>query len=168
MPVVSVGRMPQLSTIHSEMNRLFSTVFDTPTTRGAGDGAMRRWIPAMDLIEADEHFVVKADLPGMTEDDVKVEIQDDVLKISGERKTELEDKHEGFYRLERTSGSFSRALTLPEGIDAADVTATFANGVLDVRFPKPVEAAPHRVQIAVGATEPKTIEADAAATPSEQ
>jgi HSP20 family protein len=168
MPVVHVGRTPELSTIHSEMNRLFSTVFDTPTTRGAGNGAMRRWIPAMDLIEADEHFVVKADLPGMTTDDVKVEIEDNVLKISGERKTELEDKHEGFYRLERTSGSFSRALTLPEGIDPAAVTATFADGVLDVRFPKPVEAAPHRVEITVGATEPQAIEADAAATPSDQ
>jgi HSP20 family protein len=168
MPVITFGGTPQLSTIHGEMNRLFSTLFDTPTMRGAGNGAMRRWIPAMDLIEADEHFVVKADLPGMTEADVKIEIQDNVLKISGERKTEREDKHEGFYRLERTSGSFSRALTLPEGIDPAAVTATFANGVLDVRFPKPVQAAPHRVQIAVGATEPQTIEADAAATPSDQ
>ena len=167
MPVVSVGRIPELSTIHSEMNRLFSTVFDTPTTRGAGNGAMRRWIPAMDLIEADEHFVVKADLPGMTDDDVKVEIQDNVLKISGERKTELEDKHEGFYRLERTSGSFSRALTLPEGINPAAVTATFANGVLSVRFPKPVQATPHRIEIAVGTTDPQTIEADAAGTPSD-
>jgi HSP20 family protein len=168
MPVVRVGRIPELSTIHSEMNRLFSTVFDTPTTRGAGNGAMRRWIPAMDLIEADEHFVVKADLPGMTADDVKVEIQDNVLEISGERKTELEDKHAGFYRIERTSGSFSRALTLPEGIDPAAVIATFADGVLDVRFPKPVEAAPHRVEITVGAAEPQAIEADAAATPSDQ
>ena len=168
MPVVSVGRIPELSTIHSEMNRLFSTFFDTPTTRGVGSGAIRRWIPAMDLIEAGEHFVVKADLPGMTEDDVKIEIEDDVLKISGERKTELENKHEGFYRLERTSGSFSRALTLPEGIDPAAVTATFANGVLDVRFPKPVQAAPHRIQIAVSGTHPQTIETDDAATPSDQ
>src|SRR4051794_32586213 len=73
MPVVRVGRNPELSTIHSEMNRLFSTFFDTPTTRGVGNGAMRRWIPAMDLVEAGEHFVVKADLPGMTQDDVTIE-----------------------------------------------------------------------------------------------
>jgi HSP20 family protein len=168
MPVVSVGRIPELSTIHGEMNRLFSTFFDTPTTRGAANGAIRRWIPAMDLVEAGEHFVVKADLPGMTEADVKIEIEDNVLKISGERKNELEDKHEGFYRLERTSGSFSRALTLPEGIDPAAVTATFANGVLEVRFPKPVQAAPHRVQIAVGGSEPQAIDAQAPATPADQ
>ena len=119
-------------------------------------------------LASDGRVVVKADLPGMTEDDVKIEIEDDVLKISGERKTELEEKHEGFYRLERTSGSFSRALALPEGIDPAAVTATFANGVLDVRFPKPVQAAPHRIQIAVGGTQPQTVEADDAATPSDQ
>jgi HSP20 family protein len=163
MPVVRFDRSPEISTIHSDMNRVLSTFFGTPTERGAGNGAMRRWIPAMDLVEAGEHFVVKADLPGMTEADVKIEIEDNVLTISGERKTELEDKHEGFYRLERTSGAFHRALTLPEGIDPAAVTATFASGVLEVRFPKPVQAEPHRVQIAVGGTEPQTIEADKAA-----
>ena len=155
MPVVRLGRTPDLST---EVNRLFSTFFDTPTARGAGGATVRRWIPAMDLVEAGEHYVVKADLPGMTEADVKIEIENNVLTISGERKAELEDKHEGFYRLERTSGSFSRALTLPEGLDPESVTATFANGVLEVRVPKPVPAAPHRVQIAVGGGEPQTIE----------
>ncbi len=168
MPVVSVGPSPEISTIHGEMNRLFSTFFDTPTARGAGNGAMRRWIPAMDLVEAGEHYVVKADLPGMTEADVNIEVQNDVLKISGERKTEREDKHQGFYRLERTSGAFSRALTLPEGIDPETVTATFANGVLEVRFPKPVQAQPHRVQIAVGAAEPQTSHGDADVTHSDQ
>ena len=168
MPVVSIGRTPEISTIHGEMNRLFSTFFDTPTARRAGNGAMHRWIPAMDLIEAGEHYVVKADLPGMTEADVNIEVEDNVLKISGERKTELEDKHDGFYRLERTSGAFSRTLTLPEGIDPATVTATFANGVLEVRFPKPVQAQPHRVQIAVGAAEPQTIHGEAGVTHSDQ
>jgi HSP20 family protein len=168
MPVVGVGRTPELSTIYGEMNRRFSTFFDTPTARRGGNGAMRRWIPAMDFAEAGEHYVVKADLPGMTEADVNVEVEDNVLKISGERKAELEDKHDGFYRLGRTSGAFSRALTLPEGIDPATVTATFANGVLEVRFPKPVQAQPHRVQITVGDTEPQTIGPDTDATHTEQ
>jgi HSP20 family protein len=168
MPVVNVGRSPQISTIHGEMNRLFSTFFDTPTARRAGNGAMRRWIPAMDVVEAGEHYVVKADLPGMTEADVNIEVEDNVLKISGERTSELEDKHEGFYRLERTSGVFSRALTLPEGIDPATLTATFANGVLEVRFPKPVQTQPHRVQITVGDIKPQTIQPDADVTRSDQ
>src|SRR5215218_301683 len=144
------------------MNRLFSTFFDTPTARGAHGATTRRWIPAMDIVEAGEHYVVKADLPGMTEADVNIEIEDNVLTISGERKAELEEQHQGFYRLERTSGSFSRALTLPDGLDPEAVTATFANGVLEVRFPKPVQAAAHRVQISVGGGEPQTIEGQAA------
>jgi HSP20 family protein len=152
------------------MNRLFSTFFDTPTTRagnGGGTTASRRWIPAMDLIEAGEHFVLKADLPGMTESDVNIEIENNVLTISGERKTEHEEKHEGYYRLERATGAFARSLTLPEGIDADAVQATFGNGVLEVRVPKPVQAQPRKVQIGVGGAEPKTIEADAPGTSSE-
>jgi HSP20 family protein len=165
MPVVRFGRTPELST---EVNRLFSTFFDTPTARSADGRTPRRWIPAMDIVEAGEHYIIKADLPGVTEADVNIEITDNVLTISGERKAELEEKHEGFYRVERTSGSFSRALTLPEGLDPEAVTATFANGVLEVRFPKPIQAAPHRVQIAVGGSEPQTIEGDTHETHSEQ
>jgi HSP20 family protein len=151
-----------IDSLQGEMNRLFASFFDTPTTRnGGGNGAARRWIPAMDLVETGEHFVLKADLPGMTEADVKIEIEKNVLTISGERRTELEDKHEGYYRLERSTGAFSRSLTLPEGIDADAVAAAFDNGVLEVRIPKPVQAQPRRVQIAVGGGEPRTIEADA-------
>ena len=157
MSVVRFGRTPDLST---EVNRLFSTFFDTPTARGANGAGTRRWLPAMDIFEAGEHYVVKADLPGMTEADVTIEIEDNVLTISGERKAQLEAQHAGFYRVERTSGSFSRALALPEGLDPESVTATFANGVLEVRFPKPVQAAAHRVQIAVGGGAPRTIEGE--------
>lgn len=82
------------------------------------------------------------------------------MTISGERKTELEDKHGGYYRLERCTGAFTRSLTLPEGIDADAVTASCDNGVLEVRVPKPEQAKPQRVQIAVGGGEPQTIEGD--------
>ncbi len=115
----------------------------------------------MDLVETGEHFVLKADLPGMTESDVKIEIEKNVLTVSGERRTELEDKHEGYYRLERSTGAFARSLTLPEGVDADAVSAAFEDGVLEVRIPKPAQAQPRRVQIAVGGGEPRTIEADA-------
>ena len=165
MPVARFGRTPDLST---EMNRLLSTFFDTPTARRTESGTMRRWIPAIDLIEAGEHFVLKADLPGMSEDDVKIELENNVLTISGERKAELEEKHEGYYRLERTSGAFARSLTLPEGVDAGAVTASFDNGVLEVRIPKPEQAMPKRVQIAVGGSEPTTIEGETSAAGSAQ
>jgi len=149
----------ELDTLQGEMNRLFSSFFDTPTT-GNGGGAARRWLPAMDLVETDEHFVLRADLPGVPESDVSIEVEGNVLTISGERKTEHEDKHEGYYRIERATGAFRRMLTLPEGVDADAVTATFDNGVLEVRIPKPAEAKPRRVQIGVGGAEPKTIESE--------
>ena len=169
MALVRWDPVREIDTLQGEMNRLFSTFFDTPTGRGGNGGgaATRRWIPAMDLIEAGEHFVLKADLPGMTEEDVKIELENNVLTISGERKTELEDKHEGYYRLERSSGAFTRSLSLPEGIDAGAVAATFDNGVLEVRIPKPVQAQPQKVQIAVGG-QPQTIEAESGETSSDQ
>ena len=143
----------ELQSIQQEMNRLFGTFFDSPA--GAGDGgALRRWIPAMDLTEEDDRYVLRADLPGVREDEVHVELEDNVLTISGERKSEHEERKEGLYRLERASGSFSRSLTLPEGIDPESIQARFEKGVLEVRVPKPEERKPRRVEINVGGTSP--------------
>jgi len=163
MALVRWDPVREIDTMQGEMNRLFSTFFDTPSSRG-GNGGARRWIPAMDLVETAEHFVLKADLPGMTKADVNIEVENNVLTLSGERKTEHEEKHEGYYRLERSTGAFSRSLTLPEGVDAGAVSATFASGVLEVRIPKPEQVKPQRVQIAVGGGEPRTIEGDASTT----
>ncbi len=149
----------ELNTIQSEMNRLFNTLFESPTA-GNG-GSFRRWIPAMDLVESDNEFVLKADLPGLSESDVKVELEDNVLTISGERKSEREERKEGYYRVERASGSFRRSLTLPEGVDPASVQANFERGVLEVRIPKPEERKPHKVEISVGGEEPQAIEGTA-------
>src|SRR5438105_6444310 len=150
----------ELNTIQSEINRLFNTFFDTPpSTPGAGNGGHRRWLPAMDLLETDNDFVLRADLPGLSQGDVNIELEDNVLTLSGERKAEHEERKGGYYRVERASGSFSRSLTLPEGVDAEAVKASFDRGVLEVRIPKPEERKPRRVQISVGGGEPKTIEA---------
>ena len=141
--------LSELGTIQTEMNRLFNTFFDTPATGGNG-GAVRRWIPSMDLVETEEHFVLRADLPGLSEEDVSIELEDNVLTVSGERKAEHEDKKEGFYRVERSFGQFRRSLTLPDGVDADAIGATFDKGVLEVRIPKPEERKPRRVAIQVG------------------
>jgi HSP20 family protein len=152
MALVRWEPVRELTSIQNEMNRLFNTFFDTPTTGSGGNGgsSLRRWIPAMDLVETDEHFVLKADLPGLTEADVNVELEDNVLTISGERKAEHEDKREGYVRVERAFGTFRRSLTLPEGINAEAVQASFENGVLEVRIPKPEERKPRKVAIQVG------------------
>ena len=146
----------ELHTIQQEMNRLFNTFFDAPT--GTGAGAARRWVPAMDLVETDDHFVLRADLPGLGEGDVNIEFQDNVLTVSGERRYEHEGRKDGFYRLERGSGRFERSLTLPEGVDADAIGATFDKGVLEVRIPKPEQRKPRKVQIAVGGGEQPAIE----------
>ena len=108
----------------------------------------------MDLVEEGDHYVLRADLPGLSEKDVKVELENSVLTISGERKSEHEDRKEGYYRIERASGAFSRSLTLPEGIDTDSVQARFDNGVLEVRVPKPEERKPRRVAIGVSGKSP--------------
>jgi HSP20 family protein len=148
----------ELNTIQSEMNRLFNTFFDSPSGgTGSGNGGLRRWLPAMDLLETENDFVLRADLPGLSEEDVNIELEDSVLTISGERKAEHEERKEGYYRVERASGNFSRSLTLPEGIDPDAVQATFDRGVLEVRIPKPEERKPRKVSISVGRDQ-KTIE----------
>jgi HSP20 family protein len=151
MALVRWEPVREITSIQNEMNRLFNTFFDTPTAAEGGNGtSARRWIPAMDLVETEDAFVLKADLPGVTESDVNVEIEDNVLTVSGERKAEHEDKREGYVRVERSYGSFHRSLTLPEGIDPEGVQASFENGVLDIRIPKPEERKPRKVAIQLG------------------
>ena len=139
-----------------EVNRLFNTFFEPST--GA---VMRRWSPAMDLVETEDNYVLRADLPGVSEGDVKIELDDNVLTISGERKSAHEEAKEGYYRVERAYGSFSRTLTLPEGVDADSISASFDRGVLEVKVPKPEQRKPRKVEISVGGSQP-AIEADAA------
>lgn len=157
MALVRWEPLREMATLQNEVNRLFGTFFDTPST-GVGGNGVRRWMPAMDLVETDEHFVLRADLPGLGEDDVKIEVEDRTLTLSGERKAEHESNGEGYYRLERATGSFARSLTLPEGVDPEQIAARFENGVLEVRIPKPEERKPRRVAIQLGDA-PKTIEA---------
>ncbi len=158
----------ELNTIQTEMNRLFNSLFDTPT-RPATVGSTRRWIPAMDLVEEGDHYVLRADLPGLSEQDVHIELESDVLTISGERQADRAEEKGGYRRVERAYGSFSRSLTLPEGIDPAAVHAQFERGVLEIRIPKPEQIKPRKVTIAVGAgaasdAQPEIVEG--AASPS--
>jgi HSP20 family protein len=154
MAIVRWEPLRELGSLQNEMNRLFNTVFDTPAP--GNTGTLRRWMPAMDLVESGDHFVLRADLPGMSEDDIKIEFEDGTLTVSGERKAEHEDREEGYYRVERAFGSFSRSLTLPQGIDADAVSARFDRGVLEIRIPKPEERRPRRIEI--GGAEQQTIE----------
>ena len=124
-----------------DVDRLFDAFFGADREQG------RQWVPPVDLVEAENHFVLKADLPGLSEGDVTVEVQDGTLTISGERRAEHEAQERGWYRIERSFGSFNRSLTLPDGIDPDAISARFEHGVLEVRIPKPEERKPRRVEI---------------------
>ena len=157
MAIVRWEPVRELSNLQTEMNRLFNTFFEP----GNGE-SVRRWAPAMDLMEAEDHLVLKADLPGLAEDDVQIEIRDNVLTISGERKGEHEEKRNGYYRVERSFGSFARSLTLPEGVDVENIDASFDKGVLEVKIPKPEQRKPRRISIGKG--EAKAVEGKASET----
>jgi len=168
MALIHWEPVTELGTIQSEMNRLFNNFFDAPTGRNSSSQA-RRWVPAMDLVETADHYVLRADLPGLSDEDANVQLDDNVLTISGERKSEQHTEQEGYYRLERPSGRFSRSLTLPDGVDPDSVQAHFDRGVLEITIPKPEQKKPRQVQIKLGrgGDDPKTIESAAATDPKE-
>ena len=124
----------------TDFDRLFNTLFDRT-------GASQRWAPAMDLVEHEDHFVLRADLPGLAEGDVNIEVRDNTLRVSGERRSEHDQRERGWYRVERQFGKFSRSLTLPDGVDEGAIEAKFDRGVLEVRIPKPEERKPRRIEI---------------------
>jgi HSP20 family protein len=138
----------ELDSLQTDVNRLFDSFFGRSAAPAAGYG--RRWLPAMDLVETDDHLVLRADLPGLDRDDIEIEVKDNVLTISGERQAEHEQSHEGYHRVERSFGSFSRSLDLPRGVAADRVEASFERGVLEVRIPKPEERKPTRIEIGAG------------------
>jgi HSP20 family protein len=152
MALVRWAPARDLYPVQSEINRLFNSFFDTATPVAHANRLRRGWMPALDVVENEQDYVLRADLPGLSEGDVKIEVKDNVLTISGERKSETEERKDGYHRIERSFGSFSRSLSLPEGVDPQSVTATFDKGVLEVHVPKPALPQPHTVEITTEAT----------------
>ena len=151
MALIRWEPVAELNTIQNEMNRLFNTIFDPSASPGRENGTTRRWLPPMDLVETADHYVLRADLPGLSDGDVTIQLEDNVLTISGERAANHEEEQDGYYRLERAFGAFTRSLTLPDGVDPEGVHAHFDRGVLEIRVPKPEQRKPKTVQITLGA-----------------
>ena len=146
-----------------EMDRLFADFGfgrDWPSfgrdlaPRGFGDFGEALWSPQVEMFERDGQLIVRADLPGLTKDDVKVEVTDNSINLSGERKSEREEKDAGYYRSERSYGSFYRSIPLPEGVNADDANATFKSGVLEIAMAAP-QAKPRgrRLEVKEGQSE---------------
>jgi HSP20 family protein len=166
MAVIRWEPVGELNTIQNEMNRLFDTLFDSPARARQPGSGRQRWIPPMDLVETGGDYVLRADLPGLSDADVQIELTDNVLTISGERTAEHEDREDGYYRVERAFGSFARSLTLPEGVNPESVQANFDRGVLEIRIPKPEQRKPRKVAISVGDSplNPRTLDAETPAS----
>lgn len=152
-----------LGQLTSELDRMFETSawpsLRWPIFRTRPSAEAETWFPQIDVFEKDNRLVTKIDLPGMKKEEVKVEVTDGQLAISGERKIEAEEKKEDFYRCEREYGSFYRAVPLPEGVKLEDVKATFTDGVLEVSVPLPsrAEAKARRVEIQEAPEAAKTV-----------
>ena len=133
-----------LTEVRAEMNRLLD-----PALRAHGGMAAGAFAPALDVVEEKDNFLVKADLPGVSKEDVSVSIQDNYLTLKGERKHEVEQKESNFYHQERVYGQFVRTVELPARVEASKVTANFKDGVLQVTLPKSEEAKPKEIKVSV-------------------
>lgn len=125
-----------------ELRSRFDRMFDEGL-----DDRKRGWAPAIDVVRDDGHLVVRADLPGIKPEEVKIEVEDDILTISGEHEERTEEKDEDYWRRERRHGSFARSMALPGGVDANKITASTRDGVVEVTVPLPKEASKEAVRI---------------------
>jgi HSP20 family protein len=115
--------------------------------RDLSDGVQHGWIPSVDLVKKEGALVLRADIPGIKPDDVKIEVEGDVLTVSGEHREEKEEKKEHYMRRERRYGSFSRSMVLPKGVKADDIEAKCEDGVLEVTIPAPKGEEKQKVEI---------------------
>ncbi len=148
-PVRELATIPSsILSMQQEINRMFDRFF-----RGGvldeGDLFPSTWMPAVDLLEKDDEFVAKVELPGVHKDDVKVTLHDNILTIRGEKKEERESKDSNYHRLERSYGSFQRSFTLPTSVRQDKVEAEFRDGVLTITMPKAEEAKRKQIEVKV-------------------
>ena len=132
----------QLAQVQREMDRILGR-----TWPASGRQDLVAWLPTTDIEQTEDAIVFKLDLPNMTKDDVSIEVHGRTLTISGERREEKEENHEGYLARERSFGRFSRSFLLPEDIDEDDITARFQQGQLTVSVPRPKVETPRRVEI---------------------
>jgi HSP20 family protein len=151
----------ELSRLQDEMSRVAHATRE--------DRREFQFQPVVDIFEAKDAIVVKAELPGVKADDVNIHVEKNLLTISGERRLENEENRDGYHRIESTYGTFSRSFSLPNHVNSEAIDANLENGILTLRMPKRAEAQPRKIQVKGGSTtvEPKTMSAKAE-TPSKK
>jgi HSP20 family protein len=135
-----------------DMERRLSTWFGRPVRRRGGEKeaiTVAEWSPLVDIEENEKEYLIKAELPEIKKEDVKVTVENDVLTIAGERKFEKEEKGKKYHRIERSYGSFVRSFALPEDSDGTKVSAEYKDGVLCIHLPKSEKAKPKAIEVKV-------------------
>ena len=134
----------QLFGLRDELNRLLRNDWqEWPRTREFFNG----WVPAVDVYEDNDSFIVRADLAGMKKEEIEIELHADALSIGGERKVEPKDQSAEIYRSERLAGRFHRTITLPKPVSPDKVSASYQGGILTVTLPKAEEAKPRQIEV---------------------
>ena len=146
--LVTWNPLRELDEVQNRLNNFFGGSFNR-LSNGNGGPKLADWSPQVDITEDGKEYLVKADLPEMKKDEVKVTVENGVLSISGERKSEKEEKTKKYHRIERSYGSFERTFTMPEDADAVKMNAEFKDGVLRVHMPKNPAALPKKIDIKV-------------------
>ncbi len=150
--IASWTTMPDLSTDLFSMQDEINRVFDRFFNRGVVDDNDLRvgnWYPSVDITEKDDSYIMKAELPGISKEDVKITLKENHLTIHGEKKKEKEEKDKNYFRSERVYGSFQRTFTLPSSVRVEKIEANFKDGVLTIEIPKVEEAKPKEIEIKV-------------------
>ena len=138
----------ELEEMSSRLNRFFGRQGLTAQPSENGD-VFADWAPAVDVQETDTEYLIKADLPAVKREDVKISVEDGILAVEGERKQEKEEKNRKFHRIERSYGTFLRTFTVPEEVEPTKLTAEFKEGMLTVRLPKGVKAKTKAIEVKV-------------------
>lgn len=126
----------------------FSRFFESFLNEAQGEEVSNRnWVPPVDIQETADGYRLQAELPGLTKEDINITLENNVLRLSGERKFERDAKKENFQRIERTYGAFTRAFALPQQVNSEGVQAAFENGVLTINVPKAEQAKPRKIEI---------------------
>ena len=131
-----------------EINKMFDSFFRGGSTEEGLSGTSA-WAPAVDVAERDNEYQVKVELPGVSKDDVKITMQDDILTIRGEKKQEKESKASSYHRVERSYGSFQRSFTLPTSVRHDGIEASYREGILTITLPKAEESKPKQIEVKV-------------------
>jgi HSP20 family protein len=148
--VITWNPLKEMEEAQDRFNRFFPAGFATRIGSGEIHSlAVADWSPEVDISEDDHGYLLKADLPEMKKDDVRVTVEDGILSVSGERKSEKEDLKKKFHRIERSYGNFRRSFTLPEDADSTKVTAEFREGVLKVHLPTTTKARSKALEVKV-------------------